>query len=148
MSGSLADLIRAQASISARPGQLEALEALADRVAEQDAELGQARMTLARVADELGCTREQLDLWYARGVMCAWHEARARITALESQLEAAQRPPLGYVVGWEGVEGPELHSGREVVHHDEDVARVTLADMRKEEPCMDFQLYEVREVQP
>ena len=37
MTDSLADLIRAQAAISSRPGQLKALEAIADQVAALEA---------------------------------------------------------------------------------------------------------------
>lgn len=65
---------------------------------------------------------------------------------LFAAIRAQRRPPLGYVVGWVGVDGPELYSGRERIHHGEDAARKALANMRQEEPCMDFQLYEVREV--
>lgn len=54
---SLADQIRAQAAISARPGQLEALEAIADRVAELEAWKANAEITLAEDKPNRGRVR-------------------------------------------------------------------------------------------
>ncbi|WP_280425486.1 hypothetical protein [Nocardia carnea] len=61
------------------------------RIAELEFERDMANLTLARVGDELGCSRDQLDLWFAKGL-----RDRAE------KLEAARRPSLGYVVGWQG----------------------------------------------
>jgi hypothetical protein len=45
-------------------------------------ELAQATLTLARVADELGCTRDQLDLWFARGVVAERDGLRSQLAGL------------------------------------------------------------------
>ncbi len=95
---SLADQIRAQAAISARPGQLAELERIADEVETRIFRADSDKVTLDRVADELGCTRDRLDLWAARAVVyeqaCAALEkhrkradtAEGRIAELEAQL--------------------------------------------------------------
>lgn len=94
---SLADQIRSQAAISARPGQLAALEAIADRVAE---------------------------------------------------LEAAQRPPLGYIVVTQADgRGPFVHGDHRLVmaSESEAIAAVGRSDLPR---GMRHVVAEVREVQP
>lgn len=55
--------------------------------ASADYETHCAKLTLARVADELGCTRDQLDLWFARNVMTKMRITRARVHELGRQLD-------------------------------------------------------------
>ena len=73
MSDSLADQIRAQAAISARPGQLVALEALAAQVAELEHERDMLRQMLRAAAVQLAPAQRPL-LGYA--VVDARRQAR------------------------------------------------------------------------
>lgn len=73
--------------------------------------------------------------------------ARNHLPALLDAAEKMANPP-GYVVGWEGVDGPELYSGHEEIVHDPEAALGQLSRMREEEPVMDFQLYAVHRVVP
>lgn len=84
---SLADQIRAQAAISARPGQLAELERIADEVEARIFRADSDKVTLDRVADELGCTRDRLDLWAARAVVMDLRRARDRVHELGGQVD-------------------------------------------------------------
>ena len=76
----------------------------------------------------------------ADGQMAAW--LFGHLPALVDAAEELINPP-GYLVGWEGVDGPELYSGHREIVHDREAALGKLSSMRDEEPCMDFQLYTV-----
>lgn len=62
----------------------DTVQAIARELLATRFQLHTAGLTLDRVADELGCTRVQLDLWFARGVVSERDQLRARITELES----------------------------------------------------------------
>ncbi|MEU1550239.1 hypothetical protein [Nocardia sp. NPDC005745] len=119
----------------------------------------------ARIA-ELEGERDELraDADRAHGNAGALHarvmELRAQVTARDAriaELEAAQRPPLGYVVGWQ-------HEGRTLLAFDElevgilgDRARAYtdpgeahefLAEVAPEDPRTRFCVYELREATP
>ncbi|MFE7744410.1 hypothetical protein [Nocardia sp. NPDC057455] len=107
----------------------------ADRIAKLERERDAANLTLDRVADELGCSRDQLDLWSARRIVVERDNARDRVAELTTalaeandarmrhldvnerlrariaELEAGQRPPLGYVVARERGNETSFHRG-------------------------------------
>lgn len=83
----LADQIRAQAAVSTRPGQLAELERIAGEVDARIFRADMDKLTLDRVADELGCTREQLDLWRALGVVTDLRKTRDRVHELGAQMD-------------------------------------------------------------
>jgi len=93
-----------------------------------------------RLTSQLDRTEEQL------------HDARARIDELKQMIvrrdEAAQRPPLGYVVGYYSAHGWTFnrdYGGPEPMRSG---AEQELAHEVEENPGVDFKLIELREVQP
>ncbi|UGT65292.1 hypothetical protein LTT66_18150 [Nocardia gipuzkoensis] len=156
MTDSLADQIRAQAAISARPGQLVALEALAAQVAEVEHERDVLRQMLRAAAVQLA-PAQRLPLGY-EDFAATINQQADRIAKLERERDDARGvlscigPVSGYVVAIDEPVGMDLPEGFRQIIRDEGDARDAVNMLRYNDPeagpTVTYRMFELREVQP